>query len=115
VPLSELPKYYRGALALVTPALYEGFGLPIVEAMACGCPIIASTNSAMPEIVGNAGLLVDAADTQAISGAMEKIAEDADARRRLVKKSISQAKLYSWHEFARGVLDDIYSYCAVKN
>ncbi len=80
VPDEDLVTLFAGAAALVTPSLYEGFGLPAARAMATGTPVIASDRSSHPEVVGDAGLLVDPHDTDAITGAMRRIARDADLR-----------------------------------
>lgn len=96
--------YYRGATAFVSPSLYEGFGLPFVEAMAAGCPVIGSTAGAIPEIVGDAGILVDPMDVQGLANAMERIAAYTSLRLKLKELGIKRAKHYSWESFAKGVL-----------
>ena len=108
VSQSDLPKYYRGAVGFISPALYEGFGLPLLEAMACGCPVIAGNNSSQSEIIGNAGILVDAENTQQISDALSILAENETLRRRYSKKAIRQSRLFSWHRFARTLLDRMH-------
>jgi len=109
--ISELPKYYRGAYAFVSTALYEGFGLPLVEAMASGTPVIAGKNSAMREVVGKAGILVDAQNPGEIATALNRMVEESLLRIKLIKLGLRQAKLFRWHLFARSVLDCIYKYC----
>jgi glycosyltransferase involved in cell wall biosynthesis len=98
VPNKELPKYYRGAVALVSPSLYEGFGLPLVEAMKCGCPVIAGNKSAEGEVVGEGGILVDPFDYKKISNAMGQIVENNKKLRKLALKS---ADRFSWNKFAK--------------
>ena len=73
---NDLPSYYRGAKALVFPSLYEGFGLPPLEAMACGTPVITSNTTSLPEVVGNAAILVDPLDIDSIRFAIEQIILD---------------------------------------
>lgn len=96
---------YDGALALVFPTLYEGFGFPVVEAMHCGTPVIASTTSSLPELVGDAGLLVDPLDVNAIAEAMYRLDSDEALCDILRAKGYNQAKNFSWDAAARQVLD----------
>lgn len=100
VPDAELPAIYSGARMLLFPSLCEGFGLPIVEAMACGTPVLTSNISAMPEIVGDAGLLVDPLDPRDILAKMEQLDGDAALRRTLAEKGIERAKLFTWDRAA---------------
>lgn len=104
VDSKELVELYHGATALVYPSLYEGFGLPPLEAMACGCPAIVSNTSSLPEVCGNAAYGVDPQDTAAISEAMFKVATDKALRKRLHEDGLSRAKLFSWDRAA----EDIY-------
>ena len=83
VPYAELPDLYRGALALVYPSLWEGFGLPIVEAMACGTPVITSKGSGTEEVAGDAAILVDPKSTSALADAVRQLAEQPDLGSRL--------------------------------
>lgn len=107
---TDLPKYYRGAVGFVSPALYEGFGLPLLEAMACGTPVVAANNSSMPEVVGKAGFLVDETKPEEIATALTKLTDTA-THEKLKKLSLKQAKLFNNRRFARGVLDAIYKFC----
>lgn len=100
---SELAKLYRGALALVFVSLREGFGLPIVEAMACGCPVITSRNGAMPEVAGSASLFVNPEDVDDIREKMEQIATNSSLRERLIVLGKSRACLFSWERTASRV------------
>jgi glycosyltransferase involved in cell wall biosynthesis len=98
-----------GAEALVYPSLYEGFGLPVLEAMACGTPVVTSDVSALPEIAGDAALLVDPRDPEAIASAMRRILGDEDLRRDLAERGSSRAAGFTWEETARrtaGVLNE---------
>lgn len=90
---------YTNALAYVFPSLSEGFGMPLVEAMSLGVPVITSSISAMGEIVGNAGILVNPRDTDDISAAMERVYKDASVRSSLKQKGLERAKLFSWGRF----------------
>jgi glycosyltransferase involved in cell wall biosynthesis len=96
IPDADLPPLYGAALAFVFPSLYEGFGFPVVEAMACGCPVITSNISSMPEVAGDASLLVDPEDTEAIRGAMEKVVADPALRNRMIAEGLLQSQKFSW-------------------
>jgi len=84
------------ALALLFPSFYEGFGFPVLEAMICGTPVIASNTSSLPELVGEAGLLVDPRDTAAISAAMQRYNSDSDLRESMIRKGKRQAAAFTW-------------------
>ncbi|HEX7041978.1 MAG TPA: glycosyltransferase family 1 protein [Patescibacteria group bacterium] len=103
----KLSSLYRGAIAFVSPSLYEGFGLPFVEAMSVGCPVIGSDRGSIPEIVGNSGLLFDAFDTRGIAGAMEKIATNKEFREALSKKGLEKSKKYSFKNFANAIYSEV--------
>jgi glycosyltransferase involved in cell wall biosynthesis len=100
---ADLAALYRGALAFVFPSLYEGFGLPPLEAMACGVPVLTSNVCAIPEVVADAALLVDPRSTDAIAQGMIRIVEDSALRDSLKRKGFLRAKAYSWDETARKV------------
>jgi glycosyltransferase involved in cell wall biosynthesis len=89
---------YDQADIFVYPSLYEGFGLPVLEAMACGCPVIASNVSSLPEVVGDAALLVDPYDIEALAQAMLTVLEDDDLKRQMSKRGITQARKFSWQK-----------------
>lgn len=91
---------YAGAAALVFPTLYEGFGFPVVEAMRCGTPVITSTTSSLPELAGEAALLVDPVDVGAIAGAMARIVTDSTLRDRLRTAGEIQASKFTWESAA---------------
>jgi len=93
---AELAKYYRGALCLVFPSLRESFGMPIIEAMACGCPVITSNSSACAEIAQDAALLVNPYSVDEIAEAMNIIVKDANLRETLRRKGIERASHFSW-------------------
>jgi glycosyltransferase involved in cell wall biosynthesis len=98
-----------GTTALVFPSLYEGFGLPIVEAMQCGAPVICSNTSSLPEVAGDAALLVDPLDVDALTRAMLRLLAEADLRRTLVERGYAQAQKFSWQSCAATVLSVIES------
>lgn len=101
----DLRGLYSGADLLVAPSLYEGFGLPVLEAMACGCPVLVGNQGALPEIVGDAGLTVDPYDVSAISDGMKEVLSDKELNRRMRERGIKQAAKYTWEKTARTVLD----------
>ncbi len=103
VPDEELVHLYRHAIAFVSPSHYEGFGLTFLEAMAVGCPVIASNAGSLPEVVGNAGILFDPSDTEGIANAMTDLYKNKDLYSKLSKKGISRASEYSWEKCAREV------------
>jgi glycosyltransferase involved in cell wall biosynthesis len=103
VPESKLPALYRGASALIFPSLYEGFALPVLEAMACGIPVATSNLSAMPEIAGGAALLVDPSSVQQIADAIQRIVSDTSLREDLREKGLSRAPEFSWARTAARV------------
>jgi len=108
VPQEELATLYRGAIALVIPSLEEGFGLPALEAMACGAPVITSTAPALIEITGDAALHVDARSIDAIAGAMTRILRDPSSRDLMVERGIDRAKNFTWRRCAE-LTREIYS------
>lgn len=96
VPYQELPKIISGAIAMVFPSLWEGFGLPVLEAMACGTPVITSNISSLPEIVGDAALLVDPYHTEAIAQAMKQLLQNASLASSLSQRGLIQAQKFRW-------------------
>ncbi len=96
VPKEVLPKLYSGAKALIYPSLYEGFGLPALEAMASGIPVITSNRSSLPEVVGDVGLIVDPEDVDDLRLQLHRVFEDHDLVARLGVSGVERAKLFSW-------------------
>jgi glycosyltransferase involved in cell wall biosynthesis len=97
---ADLADVYRGALAFVFPSLYEGFGLPPLEAMACGVPVLAANVCSMPEVVGDAGLLVDPHRIDGIADGIRRLVQDLTLRDELRQKGLLRAQLFSWEETA---------------
>lgn len=95
----DLAALYSSAIGFVYPSLYEGFGLPPLEAMQCGTPVISSTKSSIPEVVGDAGILVEPTDETAISAAMLRFYQDESLRTELSHKALLQAAKFSWERF----------------
>lgn len=100
VSQSALADYYSLAALLAYPSLYEGFGLPPLESMACGCPVVASRMSSLPEVVGDAGILVNPYDTSSLAEGMRRVLTDSELRRDLVIKGLKRARRFSWEETA---------------
>ena len=101
----DLPAIYSGAALFVFPSLYEGFGLPPLEAMACGVPVVASNVSAMPEVAGDAAMLVDPRDVDGLASAIAQVLRDGALRARLRVAGIARARQFSWETTARRTLD----------
>ncbi|MGZ4894657.1 MAG: glycosyltransferase family 4 protein [Halobacteriota archaeon] len=93
---SEIMSLYEEADIFVYPSLYEGFGLPVLEAMACGCPVVASNVFSLPEVVGEAGMLVDPYDVDMIARALSAVLENDELKREMSRKGIEQAQKFSW-------------------
>lgn len=104
VEAADLPALYGGALALVVPSLWEGFGLPALEAMACGTPVVAADRGALPEVVGDAALLFDPTDAGAFDAALARIVDDASLRADLARRGPARAARFTWAETARATL-----------
>jgi glycosyltransferase involved in cell wall biosynthesis len=103
----DLPALYSAAIALAYPSLYEGFGLPVLEAMACGTPVITSDRSSLPEVTADAGLQIDPLDVDAWTAGLTAIVEDTALREILIARGLAQAKRFNW-ERAAGELLSIY-------
>lgn len=104
VPDHDLAPLYSGAMAFVYPSHYEGFGLPPLEAMQCGIPVITSNTSSLPEVVGEAGIMVDPKDGDALSQAMLNVCSSSSLRESLSQKSLEQAQLFSWDKTATATI-----------
>ena len=101
----ELALYYSNAGCLLFPSLYEGFGLPPLEAMACGCPVVTSNTSSLPEVVGEAGIMVNPYDTNGLAKAIREVLTNSKLRDDMVRKGLEQAKKFSWEKAARQTLE----------
>ena len=101
VPDDALPALYSGALASVYLSFYEGFGLPPLEAMSCGSPLLVSNTTSLPEVVGEAGLMVDPLDVEAIGDGLIRLVEDSSLRRDLRLRGLERAKRFSWDKTAQ--------------
>jgi glycosyltransferase involved in cell wall biosynthesis len=104
-PWSDLPYLYSGAEAVMYASLWEGFGLPIIESMACGTPVITANITAMPETAGNAALLVDPYSVEDIANAMHRIVSDAELRGVLRARGLERARMFTWDKTVRKTLD----------
>lgn len=98
-----LPGVYRGALCLAFPSLYEGFGLPVIEAFACGTPVLTSTTTSLPEVAGDAALLVDPESVDAIRSALERLGSDDALRKTLRERGLRRAPHFAWSQVAQRV------------
>ncbi len=107
-PGCDLPDFYCGADAFLFPSLYEGFGLPVLEAMTCGVPVACSNVSSIPEIAGDAALQFDPYDEEAIADAMFRLLEDESLREDCIQKGWKRSGLYSWEITARKTLDVLH-------
>lgn len=105
VPQDDLPLLYNGAELLIYPSLYEGFGLPLLEAMACGTPVITSNISSMAEVAGDAGLLVDPYNVDAMAQGMYLLLSDTDLRNKLREKGLQRAQEFTWEKAAKETLE----------
>ncbi len=104
LPDADLPALLSGALAFVFPSLYEGFGMPVLEAMACGAPVLTSNTSSLPEVAGDAALLVDPSNTEEIAAGITRIASDGGLRGRLYARGLARAASFTWDRCARETL-----------
>jgi glycosyltransferase involved in cell wall biosynthesis len=104
VPDADLPALFQQACFFCFPSLFEGFGLPVLEAQQYGVPVMTANNSALPEIAGNAALLVDPTDIDAIAGAMLRLSQDEELRQRLIAAGYENVKRFSWEKAARETL-----------
>ena len=104
VPIEDLRTLYNAADLLVFPSLYEGFGIPVLEAQACGTPVVASNAAALPEAVGDAGMLIDPYDPEAIADGIRTVLSDEELRQDLIKKGFEHARKFSWEKMARETL-----------
>lgn len=110
VPYGELPKIIHNAIALVFPSLWEGFGIPVLEAMACGTPVITSNISSLPEVTGDAAILINPYNTNEISDAMQQIATNQQLHSHLSSLGLKRAKEFSWEKTGKATVEVLSRY-----
>lgn len=110
-PQQDMPALYSGAEALVFCSLYEGFGMPLVEAMRMSCPIVASNTTAVSEVAGDAALLVDPTDVDAIATAVARVLDEPDLRERLVARGRARVEAFSWDRHCNEIVAALYACC----
>jgi glycosyltransferase involved in cell wall biosynthesis len=106
----HLAKLYRCSIALVYPSLYEGFGIPPLEAMSCGTPVIAANTSSIPEVVGDEGILFNPKSSDDLADILLSVLDNPLERDRLIKKGLQRSELFSWDRTVAQTLD---VYCSV--
>jgi glycosyltransferase involved in cell wall biosynthesis len=107
---AQVALFYRQAALFVYPSIYEGFGLPVLEAMTLGTPVVTSETSSLPEVVGDAALMIDPFDTEAIAGAIWKVIADSQLRQDLIEQGREQARRFSWQKTAQDTLNAYRSF-----
>lgn len=112
IPIEHLPIFYNAAKLFVYPSLYEGFGLPPIEAMACGTPVIASNRTSIPEILGDAAYLINPEDIDVLCSSMEEVLENENLRKELILRGYAKSKSLNWESTAKKTLD---IYKIIKN
>lgn len=110
VPYADLPRLINQAIALVFPSLWEGFGLPVLEAMACGTPVISSNCASIPEVAGQAAILINPRDEWALFEAMQQVATNVQLRRDLRQAGLARAKQFSWEKTATATAQVLQNY-----
>jgi len=105
VPREDLPVFYNAACVVVYPTLYEGFGFPVLEAMACGTPVVTSNNSSLPEVTGCAALLVDPRSPQEIADSVQRLLTDETLRSELTCRGLLRARQFTWEKAAKETLE----------
>jgi glycosyltransferase involved in cell wall biosynthesis len=113
VPFEDLPALYSGAESMAFPSLYEGFGLPVMEAMACGTPVVTSDSSSLAEIADDAALLIDPLSVEQIAEALFRLHQEPHLREELSRRGRARAAEFTWERSARQTLD-LYEEVAVK-
>lgn len=108
---NELRKYYSNALCFIYPSLYEGFGLPVLEAMQCGCPVITSNCSSLPEVIGDCGIQINPTQNEELISAFEKMYYDDNFRTECFQNGLERAKKFSWAKCAEETINFIKSTC----
>ena len=106
----DLAPLYSAAIFFVYPTIYEGFGLPPLEAMQCGCPVITSNNSSLPEVCGDSAILIDCYNDNQLQGAYFELYTNKEKRLNLSKKGLERCKLFNWEKTATFIGDTIMNY-----
>lgn len=101
----DLIEYYRNAVAFVFPSFYEGFGIPVIEAQACGCPVISSDSSSLPEVLGKSALFCNPLDVNGFAEFMNMLYNNSDMRDNLISRGYENAKRFSWDDGARKIIE----------
>lgn len=101
----DLIRYYSNATGFIFPSYYEGFGIPVLEAQACGCPVISTNSSSLPEVLWDSAILADPDDVDAFADGMYKVATDAELRANLIKKGFENVSRFSWEDSARKIVE----------
>ena len=114
-PTSDMPALYESAAALVFPSLFEGFGIPLLEAMWCDCPIVCSNTTSLPEIAGDAALLVDPRSPEDLAHAMSRVLTDTATRQVLIARGRRQVKAFSWQEFTLTIVSVLHEARRLRN
>jgi glycosyltransferase involved in cell wall biosynthesis len=115
VPDDDIPAFYNLADLFLFPSLYEGFGIPVLEAMACGCPVITTKTGCTPEVAGDAAFLVDPYNPDEIAKAIQQVLRDEGLRKDLIEKGLRRAKQFSWEKCARetlAVLNNLHAFAS---
>ncbi len=110
IPDDDLPFFYNSASVFCFPSIYEGFGLPVLEAMACGCPVVTSNSSSLPEVAGDAALLVNPGNAEEIGEALYRLIVDKQLRNNCINKGLEQVKKFSWYESSKKLFNLINSF-----
>jgi len=115
IPDEELPTLFSGARAFVLPSLWEGFGIPVIEAMACSCPVVVSDVSSIPEVVANAGVLVNPNSTENIRKGIERVIKDENFAKNLSQQGLKQAQKFCWEKCAHQTLQILHATASASN
>jgi glycosyltransferase involved in cell wall biosynthesis len=110
LPTAEVALVMSGAAALVYPSLYEGFGLPVLEAMACGTPVVTSGVGGLGEVAGDSALIVDPEDVESIAAGIARVLDNGALHRELARRGVERARVFSWDRAARETLR-VYEMC----
>ncbi|MFQ5353947.1 MAG: glycosyltransferase family 4 protein, partial [Thermodesulfobacteriota bacterium] len=108
LPFEDIPLIYSASSLLVFPSLHEGFGIPVIEAMACGVPVVCSDIEPLIEVAGGAAKLVDPENEDAIAGGIKKVLQDPELRSQLIQKGLKRAQEFTWDKTARETLSLLY-------